>query len=391
MSNTNIEDTVNGFLASYGTTEDPNALNHKKDPQSKNIALSEWNDIVQLLGVRSDDVKRLYEALEAIREILGKAELADAAVERIDSYLKRPQSGDISIDYLSRVTSTEQTIKSNVTIDPSKKLSAGTVSANKVEGTSADFTSEVNAGSVNSSGNVVSGGDVSGATGTFTNLTATSLTVKGDSTVKGALSVDGDVHAKDVSANNGTLEGDLTVLGALFVHGSTIEVGRESLTVKDNVIVVNAGGSADIPSGIVMSTGVTNEDGTIDAYALLYKKSGTNGEAVYVGKGILTYVETDDGPAAEFSYAPGEAVALAARSGTLDDGILPAWDANSNTFVSSGATMGDIATAFSDIEQGLAAIEAIQDAILTTEDINRWLDAILEDQQMYIDGGNSDD
>lgn len=392
MSNTNVETNIKNILALYGTSVDANANNHIKGPQSKNIAISEWNDIVQLLGVRSDDVKRLYEAFEAIREVLGSTEDVKAAVERIDSYLRNPVSGDISLDYLSRVTSTEQTVRSNIVVDPSKKISAGTVEANEVKGTSADFTSEVKAGSVSTSGNVSSEGVVTGAGGTFGNLSAlTSLTVNGNSAVTGDLTVNGTAHAKNISATDGSLEGNLTVLGNLYVRGSTTDVGRESLTVKDNVIVVNAGGSADIPSGIVMSTGVTNADGTIDAYALLYKKSGANGEAVYVGKGTLTYVETDNGTAAEFTYSPGEAVALAARNGTFANGVLPVWDAKSNTFVSSGTTAGDIATALSDIEQGLTAIEAIQDAILTTEDINRWLDAILDDQQSYIDGGTPND
>lgn len=389
MSNTNVETTIKNILALYGTSVDANANNHIKGPQSKNIAISEWNDIVQLLGVRSNDVKRLYEAFEAIREVLGGTEAVNAAVERIDSYLNRPGiSGDISLDYLSRVTSTEQTVRSNIVVDPSKKISAGTVIANKVEGTSAEITSELKAGSISTSGHVYSEGVVTGAGGTFGNLSAlTSLTVNGNSAITGDLTVNGDAHAKTISATDGSLEGNLTILGNLYVRGSTIEVGRESLTIKDNVIVVNAGGSASIPSGIVMSTGVTNEDGTIDAYALLYNKDGASGEAVYVGKGTLKYVETDNGPAAEFSYTTGEAVALAARSGTFGKGVLPVWDEASNTFISSGATAGDIATALSDIEQGLTAIEAIQDAILTTEDINRWLDAILDDQQSYIDGG----
>lgn len=337
MSNTNVENIVNGFLASYGTTVDANANNHIKGPQSKNIAISEWNDIVHLLGVRSEDVKRLYNAFENIKDVLGKAELADAAVERIDSYLNNPESSsNISLDYLSKTTSTEQTVRSNVIIDPSKKLSAGTVSANKVEGTSADFTSEVKAGSVSTSGNVSSSGVVSGASGVFGNLSAsTSFTVNANAAITGDLTVNGTAHANNISAAEGAVEGNFTVLGNLYVSGTTVEVGRESLTVKDNVIVVNAGGSADIPSGVVMSTGVVNDDGTINAYALLYKKSGASGEAVYVGKGVLTYVETDDGPAAEFAYAPGEAVALAARIGEWENKSIPIWDSSKHAFVSS--------------------------------------------------------
>jgi hypothetical protein len=145
--------------------------------------------------------------------------------------------------------------------------------------------STLNSGSVT---NALSVGGLITASGAGTGLTVTNnaavggtLTVTGATTINGALDVNAasDITSLTISGagtalnvtDGATIGGSLVVSGNLTVSGTTTTVNTETLTVTDNIIVVNESPIASKDSGIVMQrfvddivTDSAKESGTLD-------------------------------------------------------------------------------------------------------------------------------
>lgn len=172
-------------------------------------------------------------------------------------------------------------------------------------------------------------------------------------TAEGEQSLFGALYVPKITASDGAFD-DVFVNGDLFVSGTSYAIDKLALTVSDNIIVVNAStqlnyenGKPFANSGIVINTGKKGEDGTYEAYGILYQPNGN--DAVYIGKGKLRYEDDDglketeyDARTATFTFDEGEAIPLAARSGVFNEGDIPLWDAAKNAFKSSGIGLDEV-------------------------------------------------
>ena len=150
----------------------------------------------------------------------------------------------------------------------------------------------------------------------------------------------GDTDVVGLTVNDSaSIGGDLTVGGELFVTGKTTTVEHETLTVKDNLIVVNSDGTSTGKSGLVINTGESIDSNQYVAYGILY---GSQGDAVYIGKGVLEYAEDGYDMSATFTFNENQAVPLAARSGTWYNKSIPMWDSSKHAFVSSGLNVYEL-------------------------------------------------
>lgn len=149
----------------------------------------------------------------------------------------------------------------------------------------------------------------------------------------------------------------------LYVKDTMYTVEQQTLIVKDNIIVTNAiDGATSTASGLVINKG------NGEAYAILYMPEGDAGDAVYIGEGTLTFTQNSTTGVitdVSFTYNGGQALPLAARSGSFTDGEIPMWDAEKNAFVSSGKNIGNIVEdALGDIDTALNSILAIQNNLI---------------------------
>ena len=137
-------------------------------------------------------------------------------------------------------------------------------------------------------------------------------------------------------SGDANISGNLNVRGNLNIAGKTNIIDIETLNVKDNLVVLN---SKDIellePSGLVIRSGykTENEDGSTDFndYAIVYNP-GT--KEVELGKCTLN----EDGSIVLDDTHP---VALRSEKGNWNKDCIPSWDAETNTFIPSGATARD--------------------------------------------------
>lgn len=149
-----------------------------------------------------------------------------------------------------------------------------------------------------------------------------------DGTISAGLNVHGTVKgAKVISDGDASVGGNLDVDGDLNIKGTTKTVDHETISVQDNILVVNSEGASFSNSGLVINKG----DGK--CYGILYQPTD---DVVCIGEGTLS----EDG---EFTFDRGEAVPLAARHGTFPSDTIPVWNAATNAFRSSGKTIASIA------------------------------------------------
>lgn len=122
--------------------------------------------------------------------------------------------------------------------------------------------------------------------------------------------------------------GNLTVQGNLEVRGTTTIVDQETVTVKDNFIVINSDNSelGTSLSGIVIRTG-TDEYGSDSSYGIAYDKST---DSISLGRGH--YTEGD------FYFEVGESKPVLTRdhSNNISNGHVLVWDSNKNMAVDGG-------------------------------------------------------
>lgn len=170
---------------------------------------------------------------------------------------------------------------------------------------------------------------------------------------EGEQSLSGALYVPKITASDGVFD-EVVVNGDLFVSGTSYAIDKQALTVRDNIIVVNASTQLHYEnsepfdnSGIVINTGKKGADGTYEAYGILYQPNGN--DAVYIGKGKLRYEDDDgleeteyDARSATFTFDEGEAIPLAARLDGFTDGVLPVWDAKKNAFKPSGIDLGEV-------------------------------------------------
>ena len=111
---------------------------------------------------------------------------------------------------------------------------------------------------------------VTGTASTSGKLTANSLEVTNGATVKGDLTV-GSGASNSATAKDATITKDLTVNGNLEVKGGTTTVSTTNLDIKDNIIRLSKGASADTYS---KDSGLLFERGTDkNAAAFVYDES----------------------------------------------------------------------------------------------------------------------
>ena len=122
------------------------------------------------------------------------------------------------------------------------------------------------------------------------------------------------------------VNGNLDVVGDLYIKGTTKTIDHETVTVQDNILVVNSEGASFSHSGLIINKGNGK------CYGILYQPTD---DVVCIGEGTLS----EDG---EFTYDSGEAVPLAARNGTFENGSIPIWNSEENAFVSSGKTFDSL-------------------------------------------------
>lgn len=129
-----------------------------------------------------------------------------------------------------------------------------------------------------------------------------------------------------LSLTGGTITGSLTIAQDLIVQGKTTSKDVENLTVKDNLLTLAKDNTAALtsPAGIT----VPKYNGT-ESGALVFDNTGT----AYVGDVTLT----EDG---NIDVANSDLQPLATR-GTLVNGNLVKWDADSLTLVDSGKKADD--------------------------------------------------
>lgn len=158
--------------------------------------------------------------------------------------------------------------------------------------------------------------------------------VTGD--MNGKANVDGQVpsldhtHSQYAELAGAAFTGSVTIGGNLTVNGTTTTVESETLKVKDQLIEVASGNTAELssPAGLV----VPKYDGTNNG-ALVFDKTGT----AYVGDVVLNA----DG---FIDVANSDLVALAGRAKTIAGGNLVKWDKATQTFVDAGIAASNLAT-----------------------------------------------
>lgn len=124
----------------------------------------------------------------------------------------------------------------------------------------------------------------------------------------------------------GVVVGNVTIQGNLFVSGENSVVDTETLRVKDNVIVANAGGTELAEDG-----GFAIKTNATEAYGIMYDPVG---DGVKIGLGGFD----ENG---KFTYNENQAQFLATRADTITDGHIPKWDNEKKQFVDSGEKIGD--------------------------------------------------
>jgi hypothetical protein len=179
---------------------------------------------------------------------------------------------------------------------------SGVLTANKASGTGLSVTNNAVVGGTLSAGaTTLASGSVTGAMGVGGLLTASlsgqlALSVAGNATVGGSLTTTGATTFNgatnmnsasitnslvinqasgtglDVVDANARIGGNLTVVGDMIVSGTTTTVNTQTLTVSDNIIVVNETPLSSKDSGIVMAryeadivADAAKESGTLDA------------------------------------------------------------------------------------------------------------------------------
>lgn len=158
--------------------------------------------------------------------------------------------------------------------------------------------------------------------------------VTGD--MKDKVNADGQVpslnhtHSQYAELAGAAFTGNVTIGGNLTVNGTTTTVESETLKVKDQLIEVASGNTAELssPAGLV----VPKYDGTNNG-ALVFDKTGT----AYVGDVVLNA----DG---FIDVANSDLVALAGRAKTIAGGNLVKWDKATQTFVDAGIAASNLAT-----------------------------------------------
>lgn len=145
-----------------------------------------------------------------------------------------------------------------------------------------------------------------------------------------------------VTGNNQKIEGDLTIIknssgasgnltiqGDLVVKGTTTTVEHETLTVKDNFVVINSDNEEVGTSltGIAIRTGKDSQ-GNDTTYGIVYDKTN---DSVSLGSGAYNN--------GDFVFKEGESKPILTRdvSSNIQDGHLLVWDADKNIAVDGGA------------------------------------------------------
>ena len=136
------------------------------------------------------------------------------------------------------------------------------------------------------------------------------------------------IHGQSAEFTDAYIDGTLEISGDLVVNGQTTTVQHETLVVKDNIIVTNSDGLQFSTSGLLINKGNGK------AYGILYQPAE---DLVYIGEG--TYYGDKSNPT--FDFDEGEALPLAARSGSFSNNQIPVWDSAKNAFKSSGKITSD--------------------------------------------------
>ena len=171
-----------------------------------------------------------------------------------------------------------------------------------------------------------------------TEITGTDIMAYGVSAEYLGVSSDAAVGGDIMVNGNLDLDGNVSIGGNLIVKGSTITESYESVLVKDNIIITNAGENGTSTGGVVIRTSDFTGH-TAEAYGILYSRRH---DSVVIGMGTLTEFNTndDDGNKVttyEFEFADGASHPVALRENFDDskDGFIPVWDKDKNAFVPS--------------------------------------------------------
>lgn len=293
-----------------------------KTAHDKNIAIAEWNALVQRAALGDSNSKILVSAVKAIVETIGVESLTTGYT-----------------DIISQLNATEPKIVQLIS-EAIKDVVFKTPKPNESQEIHGEVGIEhltVN-NDASIGGNLVVKGKVSGKNITEMQTKLADTVLKnpqggGTQDIKSALkatqiyTVGYANFGRDVNVTR-----DLSIGRNLYVKGTTYTVNQQTIIAKDNIIVTNAvSGAKNLASGLVINKG--NDE----AYGILYMPEGDAGNAVYIGEGALTVTKDKDGNVTnmEFEYDEDQALPLAARSafGKTENGFVPVWDSDLNAFV----------------------------------------------------------
>lgn len=317
-----ITDDLNNTLAAQRSEGDNGLSCLKRDNASKNITLSDWNQLVQGAAISVTDLVRLYNLLGTIIPKMDKS-IGDIEEDAVFKSL-----GSDSVQNIAG------TISTNTVVSNSAKF--GNITANALNVNNSSIILDGTTGGVTANNVVTSKVELGKAqNGDSLNIYVgtngeiyldNSIATDGDANINGNVVAAGNVHGTNISAT-----GNIDVTGNLNVKGSTVTQHQETLLIRDNIIVTNSSGAEFSTSGIVVCIDQNiQQDGSGNAYGILYQPDS---DAVMIGIGNYTAPDADNS-VPEFAFIPGQALPLAARYGFSDtqDTVVPKWNKGKNAF-----------------------------------------------------------
>ena len=160
-------------------------------------------------------------------------------------------------------------------------------------------------------------------------------------------------NVKLTGANNQVIAGGIQIQGNLTVNGTTITNDTETLTVKDNVIVTNSGGTTlNNLSGLAIKIDPTN------VYGIMYDPSG---KSVKLGEGKL-----DSNNEFTFNAGEGEPIVIRDDDSKLSNNHLFVWDSINKKIIDSGIDKDVVTTLNTD--QTISGRKTFKKSILISPD-----------------------
>ena len=338
----NISDTLEENFALQGAKEDSGIISLRRGNASKNITLSDWDQLVQGTAISVSDIERLYSLLNVIIPIIDDSivshESSIDAIELIVSDVVRKSLGSDSTQHIEGTVSLDKVVSNvaefnNATVHGVLSTDGATKISNAAIDTETLHTDDI-AAKVGKIINVLSDMTTKGivASGTISASTIRSSKILPDyatsSVQLGAESIDKFELQIEGKAS---VSGDLDVGGNLNVKGSTVTQHQQSLFIEDNIIVVKSSGASFSTSGLVVYTDTSATSN--NAYGILYDPTK---DAVMIGIGTVRAISDDANlvESYEFDFTKDEALPLAARYGFSDtqDAVVPVWNSEKNAF-----------------------------------------------------------